>query len=287
MQDIGGCRAIVRSVNSVEAIVEDYKEAMRKNKKRGHRFDKENDYILHPKDDGYRGHHLVYRYVSLNKKYKMYNGFKIEIQIRTRLQHAWATAVEIVSALSGQALKSRGGEVDWRRFFALMSSAIALRERKPLVPNTPTNRAELAEELKYLAQKLDVENLLQAWTVSIREITSRATKNAFIYLLTLDLKKKQLRFTEYTKDEMPQASADYLLNEKQGDASKGSGIQSVLVSASSLKSLRKAYPNYFPDASVFLDALQYAIRPPRFPLAFSKKDLSPPNPRQGILFPES
>lgn len=193
----------------------------------------------------------------------MYNGLKIEIQIRTRLQHAWATAVEIVSALSGQALKSKGGERDWRRFFALMSSAIALRERKPLVPNTPINRTELVAELSELAVKLNVENMLQAWAVSIREITSRSTKNAFAYLLTLDLKQKQISFTEYTAKEMPQATADYLRSEKQGDSSEKSGILSVLVSVSSLKSLRKAYPNYFLDASVFLGALRYAIEPPR------------------------
>jgi hypothetical protein len=285
MQDIGGCRAIVRSVASVEAIVENYKEALRKNKKRSHKFAKENDYICCPKEDGYRSHHLVYRYVSTNKKYKRYNGLKVEIQIRTRLQHAWATAVEIVSALSGQALKSRGGERDWRRFFALMSSAIALRERKPLVPNTPINRVDLTNELRDLAVKLNVEPMLQAWTVSIREIINRSTRNAFAYLLTLDLNKKEISFTEYTKEEMPQATQDYLRSEKQGDPSVSPGIQSVLVSVSSLRSLRKAYPNYFLDASVFLEALQYAMQPPK-PRRFLPPRLKT-DPRQGKLFPDS
>jgi hypothetical protein len=124
MQDIGGCRAIVRSIQSVERLVRRYKEATSKNPKRGHVFHHENDYISHPKDDGYRSYHLVYRYRIEGKKNKVYNGLKIEIQIRTSLQHAWATAVETVATFSGQALKARGGTEDWRRFFALMGSAI-------------------------------------------------------------------------------------------------------------------------------------------------------------------
>ncbi|MBU6438396.1 MAG: hypothetical protein KGQ77_12790, partial [Betaproteobacteria bacterium] len=62
-----------------------------------------------------------------------FNNQKIEVQLRTRLQHAWATAVEIVDAFTGQALKSglklNSGDPKWRRFFALMSSVIAIREK--------------------------------------------------------------------------------------------------------------------------------------------------------------
>ena len=50
------------------------------------------DYITTPKDSGYRGVHLIYRYYS--DKNETFNGLKIEVQIRTALQHAWATAVD-------------------------------------------------------------------------------------------------------------------------------------------------------------------------------------------------
>lgn len=285
MQDIGGCRAIVRSVNSVQAIVDEYKNALRKNKRRGHQFVKENDYISIPKDDGYRSYHLVYRYTSKDKKNKVFNGLKIEIQIRTRLQHAWATAVEIVSTMSGQPLKSRGGEEDWRRFFALMSSAIAIRERQPTVPGTPSNRVQLTRELKSLSEKLNVERMLEGLTVSLKEITEASAPRAFAYLLTLDLKKKQIRFTEYSKNELPEAAAEYSRIEKKGEYRRH--LQSVLVSVSSLRALRKAYPNYFLDATVFLEALRYAVRPsvivPRTNLRRRKSSTE----HQLELFPDS
>jgi len=40
----------------------------------------------------------------------------IEIQIRSKLQHIWATAVETVGFFTGQAIKSNEGEKEWNDF---------------------------------------------------------------------------------------------------------------------------------------------------------------------------
>jgi ppGpp synthetase/RelA/SpoT-type nucleotidyltranferase len=275
MQDIGGCRAILRSVRSVEKLVTLYKEATAKSPKRGHQFHHENDYIAHPKDDGYRSYHLVYRYRTVGKKNKAYGGLKVEIQIRTSLQHAWATAVETVATFTGQALKSRGGDEYWKRFFALMGSAIAMRERKPLVPNTPTSRYELVRELRELTTTLNVETVLEAWRISVQEITMKhVTKDTVAFLLYLDPEKRKVKFNSYTLAEMPRASVEYLEWEKEIELHVVPGAQAVLVSVSSLQSLRRAYPNYYLDTSAFVEALRYAIRPLRISA----------DPRQGRLF---
>jgi len=186
---------------------------------------------------------------------------KIEIQIRTRLQHAWATAVETVATFSGQALKSRGGEVDWRRFFALMASAIAIRERRPPVPGTPESRPELIAELRDLSQRLNVERLLEAWSHSIDRIATRATKKSSAFLLLLDPNKRTIRLRSYTLEELPQASSDYLEWEKEIELEAEGGRQTVLVSVSSLQALQRAFPNYYLDTTVFVEALRYATRP--------------------------
>src|ERR1700687_4562668 len=78
MQDIGGVRAIVRSVTAAERLVAKYAKGNAKNPKRGHQFHKHNDYIHKPKEDGYRSYHLIYRYRSVDKKHKGYNDLKIE-----------------------------------------------------------------------------------------------------------------------------------------------------------------------------------------------------------------
>ena len=157
MQDIAGCRSIVSSVSHVRELVGLYK------KKKGlkHDLHREDDYITNPKSSGYRGFHLVYRYYS--DRQETYDGLSVEIQLRSQLQHTWATAVETLGTFVQQALKSSRGEDEWLRFFALMGSAIAMRERAPLVPDTPTSKTQLRNQLRRCTKKLDVENRLRAF----------------------------------------------------------------------------------------------------------------------------
>ncbi len=105
MQDIGGCRAIVGNLNHVQQLVKSYKSSSIR-----HILAGEKDYIQKPRDSGYRSRHLIYRYVS--DRNEIYNGLKIEIQIRTPLQHAWATTVETVDTFTKQALKSSRGRLN-------------------------------------------------------------------------------------------------------------------------------------------------------------------------------
>lgn len=154
MQDIGGCRAVVKSLAAVRQLDLYYqKESNIK-----HELITRDDYITWPQKSGYRGIHLVYRYFSDKKAKAIYNDLKIEIQLRSQYQHAWATAVETVGTFVRHALKSSQGPDEWLRFFALMGTAIAIRENAPLVPNTPTKRAELVAELDQYADKANRSN---------------------------------------------------------------------------------------------------------------------------------
>lgn len=57
-----------------------------------HQYVGMDDYISTPKESGYRSLHLKYK--NKNKYRPDYDGLQIEIQLRTKLQHIWATAVE-------------------------------------------------------------------------------------------------------------------------------------------------------------------------------------------------
>ena len=258
MQDIGGCRAVVENTEGVRQLVSLYARARAKNPKRRHEFLNDKDYIAHPKVDGYRGVHLIYRYRSTSRKHGVYTGLKIEIQLRSKLQHAWATAVETVSIFTGQALKSSGGEADWRRFFALMSSAMAFKEKQPLVPDTPTNRKELIAELRLLKDRLKVVNALRGWSWALKQLPAKNVTYAVAFLIVLDTVAYTLATTGYKKEELTKASQEYLAVEK-ATASKP-GTQAVLVSLDSVHTLRSAYPNYFLDTNAFLTALESVTR---------------------------
>ncbi|WP_428851165.1 divalent metal cation transporter [Imbroritus primus] len=100
------------------------------------------DYIAVPKTSGYRGIHLVYKYQS--DRTSTYNNHQIEVQLRSRLQHSWATAVETVGTLLSQSLKASEGEAKWLEFFQWTSSAFACVEGTPMVANTLNIAADIA-----------------------------------------------------------------------------------------------------------------------------------------------
>ncbi len=87
MQDIGGLRAVVASTRRLEELNEAYIGS-----KLTHELVSQYDYVRHPKPSGYRSIHLVYRYKG--RSATPYDGLLLEIQLRTRVQHSWATAVE-------------------------------------------------------------------------------------------------------------------------------------------------------------------------------------------------
>lgn len=250
MQDIGGCRAVVSSVAQVKILVRLYRESDIK-----HKVIRTDDYISNPKSSGYRGIHVVYRYYSDRKS--TYNGLKVEMQFRSKLQHAWATAVETVGTFIQQSLKSSQGEEDWLRFFALMGTEIAFREGSPAVPDTPTDRAELKAELREHTERLNVENRLHAFGAALRTLEpTNASRKAHYFLLVLDPAANSVTITSYNYRELDKASHDYLDVER---TSQRKGTDAVLVSVDSMDSLRRAYPNYFLDTNAFISAVQVAV----------------------------
>jgi ppGpp synthetase/RelA/SpoT-type nucleotidyltranferase len=84
MQDIGGCRAIVNGVKQLGELVDAYK--VKPLIQHGMK-----DYTKTPKDDGYRSVHLMYRFTGSSTS-QYWDKLRIEIQMRTKIQHAWATA---------------------------------------------------------------------------------------------------------------------------------------------------------------------------------------------------
>jgi hypothetical protein len=252
MQDIGGCRAIVHSVHKVRELLQTYEDIGFK-----HKLLKMDNYIDDPKGSGYRSIHLIYRYYS--DRNETYNGLKIEMQLRSTLQHAWATAVETVGTFIRQALKSSVGEKDWLRFFALMGTAIAFREKTQPVPDTPIDKKELITELKDYSQRLEVVRRLKTYGAALKSIEKPAIGGGteHFFLLHLDPSANQVTVYGYKLHELEEATKQYLQIEKS--IASQHGAEAVLVSVESLEALRRAYPNYFLDTGVFIEALNKAL----------------------------
>lgn len=256
MNDIGGCRAILRNVATVRQLVALYKRSAKRNPHRAELV-REYDYITNPKDDGYRCVHLAFRYRSSARKHIRYNGLRIEIQLRSQLQHTWATAVETVGTFIGHALKSSQGPDDWRRLFALMSTYIAMKEKAPLIADTPTDPKELCEELRKYAQQLDAVRHLDLYAAAV-DAPQRigSTKKQHYFLLELDTTQRRIQVTSYNFDQLAKANSDYLDVERQ--ILEGGSRDAVLVSVNSFAALKRAYPNYFLDTHRFIQLVNEA-----------------------------
>lgn len=275
MQDLGGCRAIMRDVDRVNSLFTTYQTTLMK--KMRHIPKKTYNYINEPKSDGYRGIHLVYEFQSLQRP--EYNGLKIEVQIRSRVQHSWATAVEVADRGTRQALKTGKGSPEWRRFFALMSHVFAELEGTNPVPGVPEGRNDLVEEMVELNRQQRILQTLQGYqeifeaTAVIESgnwlqldrpgpVARRRIKEMPFYLMRQDLATRQIQidaFPFYAEEEA-RAALESLERQLGEDAT----TMVVLVAAADEYALRQAYPNYFSDVSFFLEQASKTLPPGEF-----------------------
>ena len=248
MQDIGGCRAIVNSVDHIRSLVQAYSNSRIK-----HELIKADNYIDEPRVSGYRGFHLVYKYRSGQRR--EFDGLKIEIQCRTKIQHTWAAAVEMVGLFKGQQLKSGLGDPEWLRFFALMGSFMARLERRALVVDTPDTREELLYELRFYIDKLKViqqlERWHQNWHYIVEAVNARPSGRRSNFLLDFNREKGRLLILPFTKQEETEASEHLLKRERRSQ-------NTFLASARSLTQLQDAYPSYFAGTKHFINLVRMA-----------------------------
>tara|TARA_Y100000034_G_scaffold129789_1_gene186928 strand:- start:851 stop:1912 length:1062 start_codon:yes stop_codon:yes gene_type:complete len=253
IQDIGGCRVVLSNVELARQLTEEY---ISKNKRHKRIKSREENYINTPKSDGYRSIHLVYGYHSINKVGKIFNGRLVEIQIRSQLQHIWATALETVDIFTHQEMKFGKGNHTWKYFFKLVSSAFAMMEQCPPVPETPTNKKELYSEIKRIARELNVIERMAAWRATVKHLGAK--KNA-LFVLRLNISNNQISFTTFknNKEGWMKANEEYQEEEKRYRDDKNCDV--VLVGADNISDLTYGYRNYFADTDEFLKHLRIII----------------------------
>ena len=250
MQDIGGCRAVVSEADDAFNLAADLADSRIR-----HTLVSYNNYINEPRRTGYRGLHLVYAYHS--DRAGQWQGLNTEIQIRSQLQHQWATAVETVGTFIGDDLKSGRGNSDWLRFFALMSSFIARLEEKAIVPDTPPGDMDLLEEIERLDATLGITERLAAFQSVASSLTGpRRIANHWV-VLELDLQANEVTGHAFRPNDLDSAVEWYLKREL--DSREEGRLEVVLVSSSSLSDLRRAYPNFFADLTLFRSLLREAV----------------------------
>lgn len=121
MQDIGGCRAVLTSIEEIRAV----EHRLRRNRLPLAVY----DYISHPRSSGYRAVHVVVGYED-----RLGQRRAIEVQLRTRTMHEWAFTVERLSGRLREDLKSGKGHQQVLDWLASISEAMAIEETGGIVP---------------------------------------------------------------------------------------------------------------------------------------------------------
>lgn len=236
MQDIGEVRAIFKNNDEVYKFAENLKKVY-ENNHTALKIQRQYDYILTPKDDGYTSYHIVFKY---DGKIENLKGYHIELQLRDVLSHAWATAVEVLALISNTNLKVGKGDEKYKRFFYLASKL--LRGEK-----------DVKDELININKECKILDLLAGLNVASDSI-NRGEKTKDFYIITLDYKEKVVKILGFKKDELNTAENFYQTFEKNEKT------DSVLISVSDIKNLKKAYPNYYLDANKFINEINKRIK---------------------------
>jgi ppGpp synthetase/RelA/SpoT-type nucleotidyltranferase len=257
MQDLAGCRLVFETLD--ELI--DFRSHMRsegvlRNVKHKLKNDEDKfDYIECPKDTGYRGIHDVYRHQPRQHRRTSvssdpWHGLLVEVQYRTRTQHAWATAVEISDMIDQERTKFVTGldnNADNRvQFFRIASEIIArtYENKENALLEKSTN--DLQDDLQNLENDLHIMDRLEALksfsdgdSLGRHSVLNIVRENDVLNLQVLPFKNAEKAIFEANRLELLDNS-----------------INAVYVRSDNPSQLRSIYRNYFNDPVDFVKLLK-------------------------------
>ncbi|MCA6435862.1 MAG: hypothetical protein IM600_06100 [Bacteroidetes bacterium] len=226
MWDIAGCRCIVES----DADVYKLKEVLKNTPEI--EIKKEYDYISKPQEEGYRSLHL---FLCIKN-----DSIIVELQIRNKLDHNWATLVEISDLLFNAKLKEFKEDKKLLRFHYLLSKKDMLTtEDKAVVVNT-------IKEYKYFEKLSDVfsRNYIQVRKQWL-DIETKYKHNYFL----IETKKEEIPKIKAFKT-FEEAEDEYFSIYKN---SHNANVVLTHLTSPSYEQISIAYSNYILTFHSFLD----------------------------------
>ncbi|RSU72267.1 (p)ppGpp synthetase [Sphingomonas sp. S-NIH.Pt3_0716] len=258
MHDFAGCRLIFDDISSLRKFREYiHSAASMANVHHKLRHDMEKyDYIESPKPSGYRGIHDVFQHFPRPHRRAGTNaepwlGLLVEVQYRTRVQHAWATALEISDLIDNQRTKFDLAANERVIFFAMASEILARYHEGISRAFLNKNLHELCRDFAKLERKLNILHRLEALKqadefnkIRKHNVLNIAWDNGF----ETKLEVKAFRTSTEAVNYATQLESD------------PSSFNAVYVRADNPAQVRSAYRNYFNDPVDFVRLVRSAMR---------------------------
>jgi putative GTP pyrophosphokinase len=245
MDDVAGCRLIFQSLDELSIFREHFHKAKFNHKLRNH--PEKYDYIVSPKLTGYRGIHDVYEYNVQSQVGKSLKGLYLEIQYRTLVQHAWATAVEVIGFITESQPKFQQGDKRYEQAMQLASEILA-RAHEGMKGPLPDLKDEILVSLFLEFDfELNLRRTLRGLNAANKVVSGK--RNAI--LIFHDSGKLEIKEFRYATDALNELlKLEYELPE----------LDIVLVRADTSDEVRIAFRNYFSDAKDFLRLLESGLK---------------------------
>lgn len=239
LQDIGGTRIIVEQNKDVDELIKFLTDQLRTNREL--RLIRMTDYRGSGREDsGYRAYHVI-----LER-----DGYKMELQIRSKIQHYWAEMIERTSIVYGHHLKELEGDADVILYFKKLSDLFNEIEagRKPSAA-LKTKVEELRNKSEIIIKSADEMNVFSSYVnegitkdLEIKEKSiGRDGLNNWIFVFNWNI--GSFVCWELITNDPEGAIKKYV--EFENLYKSEDGFEVVLVGSSEVTTIRRTHSHYF------------------------------------------
>lgn len=238
LQDIGGCRIIVEKNELVDQIIEFLKGKIASTEEL--KLVRITDYREKGRDiTGYRSVHLL-----LER-----SGKKLELQLRSRIQHYWAESIERTSVIYGHHLKESEGDEKVISYFQKLSDAFFEIESG----RTPSVRSRLeidvakknAEEIirKHSLSKAIDSHVNEDIILTLTEKERRSSSPINNWIIVFDWSSGKFVSWDIVGKTPDEAIKAYVHYENQFPVERN--FEVVLIGSSHVATVRRTHSHYF------------------------------------------
>ncbi len=237
LQDIGGCRIIVDHNHDVDKLLLYLKQEI--SNQTGFKISRTTDYRAKGRDNtGYRALHVI-----LER-----DGRKLELQIRSRIQHYWSESIERTSVIYGYHLKEEEGDPVVLSYFKTLSNMFYEMEsgREPSRQQKVTLDT-LRIEAESIIAKHDKNRASDSYvnedvikTLVAKEGNTKTLQN---WLIVFDWNIGNFVTWDSVGRDSEEAIKKYVSYEKQFTTE--ANYEVVMIGSSDISSVRKTHSHYF------------------------------------------